>query len=107
MWGSSHGLLTCSRSKAEASDAEGCSLEAVRQCPHLLRELRWLMHREVDAQHGDPQRQPGDVVVARPVLAAVRVDRLDRSPVGWDPPGDLLSRRTESDARLEAVGRRN
>jgi hypothetical protein len=37
---------------------------------------------EVDAEHRDSQREPIEVVVPGAVLASLRVERLDRSPLG-------------------------
>src|SRR5919202_2549136 len=71
----------------------------------MLDELGRLVHLEVDPEHRDPQRQPSEVVVARPVLASLRVDRLDRAPVGRDSPRDLLGGGVQPDHRLEAVRR--
>ena len=63
------------------------------------------MQLEVDAEHRDAQRQPSEVVVAGPVLAGVRVDRLDRAPVGRDAARDLLRGGVQRDSRLESVRR--
>src|SRR5918995_270241 len=58
--------------------------------PHVLGELGRLVQLEVDAEHRNPHGEPAEVVVAGPVLAAVRVDRLDRAPMRGHPPRDLV-----------------
>src|SRR5918994_1730354 len=73
--------------------------------PHVLGELGRLVQLEVDAEHRNPHGEPAEVVVAGPVLAAVRVDRLDRAPMRGHPPRDLVGGGVHGEARLEAVRR--
>src|SRR5438128_2729066 len=68
----------------------------------MLDQLGWLVHLEVGPEHRDAQRQPREIVIARPVLARVSVYRLDRAPVSAN--AHRLRRGAESDHRLEAVG---
>ena len=58
-----------------------CATKPVGERSYVLGQLRRLVDVEVDAEHRDPEREPGEVVVAGPVLAAAGVDRLDRPPV--------------------------
>src|SRR5947208_2131753 len=55
----------------------GGPIEAPCQCLQVLDQLRRLVNSDLQAEHGDPHRQPAKVVVASPVLAAVGVDRLE------------------------------
>ena len=82
----------------------------------VLRELRRFVERAVDAEHRDPHRQPRELIVTRPELAAVRVDRGDRAPVGRDaarrsprprrgPSRALRSGSVRRDALLDVDGR--
>ena len=40
----------------------------------MLDQLGWLVHLEVDAEHGDSQRQPAEIVVAGASLAGVGLE---------------------------------
>src|SRR5207302_6997430 len=90
--------------RARAGSANGAP-DPGRQRPQMLDQLWRLAHLEVDAEHRDAHCQPSEIVVARPVTAGARVDRLDRAPVGGDAARDLLRGRVQGDQRLEAVWR--
>src|ERR687898_710370 len=67
-------------------------------------ELGRLVQLEVDAEHRNPHGEPAEVVVAGPVLAAVRVDRLDSAPMRGHPPRDLVGGGGDGGARPQAGG---
>jgi hypothetical protein len=77
----------------------------------MLDQLGRLVHLEVDFEVHDAQRQPSEVVVVvvvvvvGPVLAGVRVYRLDRAPVARYAAGDVLRGGVQRDQRLESVWR--
>ena len=97
-----HGVgRTAALRRGSASGAR----EAGSQGPEMLDQLGRLVHLEVDAEHRDAPGEPSEVIVAGPVGAGVRVDRLDRSPVGRDAARELLRGDVQGDDRLESVRR--
>src|SRR5437763_13010504 len=64
------------------------------------------MDLEVDTEHGDPDCQPAEVIVAGAVIAACFIDRGDLPEVERRPADDLLGRGVEGEPRLVAVRRR-
>jgi hypothetical protein len=56
------------------SVAAGCVLEAVSEGQEVVGEFWWLVDVEVDAEHCEAEREPGEVVVARLVATALSVD---------------------------------
>src|SRR4051812_19473453 len=85
--------------------AAGGPRQAAGERSQMLGELGRLVDLEVDAEHRDPQREPGDVVVAGTELAAARVSRLDRPPVRRDAGGDPVGGGVQGDSGLVAVRR--
>src|SRR6476619_4815164 len=74
-------LTRLSRSNCLAGTGRRCPIEALRQGPQMVDQLRRLVNRDVHAEHGDPHCKPSEVVVAGAVLAGAVIDRLERSPV--------------------------
>jgi hypothetical protein len=66
----------------------------------LRDELRRLVDLDLGPEHGDPDREPLEVVIGGPVLAAVRVDPLERPREPRKARLDLLRRSVHGDARL-------
>jgi hypothetical protein len=83
----------------------GRAVEAPRQRPQLVEELGRLVDVDVGAEQDDTEGEPFEVVVRCPVLAAVRVDRRQRSAEEGKPSLEVGGGGVHGDAGLEAAER--